>query len=210
MNNTFYNDQWSELYHYGVKGQKHGERRYQNPDGSLTPEGYEHYGYSRRDLRRLRKDFNEKSRNAESARVDYAVAKEKYNDEIKAFNRIGQKYKTVTNEKKKQKLVKKGLAHLEYAEKNKEIMRKSIDNYKKYHAEYTKMYEKLKADNKLDIYMGLGTAGGMGYKGATNTTDYHKMYALKAVKNGKMKYAKNRELSKKKDDTITRTNYYYY
>lgn len=28
-----------ELYHYGVKGQKWGLRRYQNKDGSLTPEG---------------------------------------------------------------------------------------------------------------------------------------------------------------------------
>ena len=33
-----------ELYHYGVKGQKWGIRRYQNPDGSLTDEGYARYG----------------------------------------------------------------------------------------------------------------------------------------------------------------------
>ena len=32
------------LIHYGVKGQKHGTRRYQNEDGSLTAEGREHYG----------------------------------------------------------------------------------------------------------------------------------------------------------------------
>lgn len=30
--------------HYGVRGQKWGTRRYQNPDGSLTAEGREHYG----------------------------------------------------------------------------------------------------------------------------------------------------------------------
>lgn len=30
--------------HYGVLGQKWGTRRYQNPDGSLTPAGREHYG----------------------------------------------------------------------------------------------------------------------------------------------------------------------
>ena len=28
-----------ELYHYGIKGQKWGVRRYQNPDGSLTAKG---------------------------------------------------------------------------------------------------------------------------------------------------------------------------
>lgn len=37
-----------ELYHYGVKGQKWGERRWQYKDGSLTPEGYVHYGYGGR------------------------------------------------------------------------------------------------------------------------------------------------------------------
>jgi hypothetical protein len=33
----------SYLIHYGVPGQKWGERRWQNDDGSLTPEGYIHY-----------------------------------------------------------------------------------------------------------------------------------------------------------------------
>lgn len=33
----------SYLMHYGVKGQKWGERRWQYEDGSLTPEGYIHY-----------------------------------------------------------------------------------------------------------------------------------------------------------------------
>ena len=28
-----------ELYHHGTKGQKWGIRKYQNSDGSLTPEG---------------------------------------------------------------------------------------------------------------------------------------------------------------------------
>lgn len=33
------------LIHYGTKGQKWGVRRYQNQDGSLTEDGYLHYGY---------------------------------------------------------------------------------------------------------------------------------------------------------------------
>ena len=33
----------NELYHHGVKGQRWGVRRYQNPDGSLTEEGRKRY-----------------------------------------------------------------------------------------------------------------------------------------------------------------------
>ena len=33
-----------ELYHYGIPGQKWGQRRFQNPDGSLTAEGRQRYG----------------------------------------------------------------------------------------------------------------------------------------------------------------------
>lgn len=32
------------IVHFGIKGQKHGIRRYQNEDGSLTEEGKERYG----------------------------------------------------------------------------------------------------------------------------------------------------------------------
>ena len=32
------------IEHHGVKGQKHGVRRYQNDDGSLTTLGRQHYG----------------------------------------------------------------------------------------------------------------------------------------------------------------------
>jgi len=34
----------TELYHHGIKGQKWGVRRYQNEDGTLTPEGKKRYG----------------------------------------------------------------------------------------------------------------------------------------------------------------------
>lgn len=36
----------SELYHHGIKGQKWGIRRYQNPDGTLTEEGKKRYSQS--------------------------------------------------------------------------------------------------------------------------------------------------------------------
>lgn len=36
-------DNVNELYHHGVKGQKWGIRRYQNNDGTLTPQGISRY-----------------------------------------------------------------------------------------------------------------------------------------------------------------------
>lgn len=39
MENNFSN----ELQHWGIKGQKWGQRRYQNPDGTLTPAGKKRY-----------------------------------------------------------------------------------------------------------------------------------------------------------------------
>lgn len=38
----YYNNQ-PELYHHGILGQRWGVRRYQNRDGSLTPEGRKRY-----------------------------------------------------------------------------------------------------------------------------------------------------------------------
>ena len=44
MRNTFdYFDGETYLAHHGIKGQKWGIRRYQNPDGSLTSEGQKRY-----------------------------------------------------------------------------------------------------------------------------------------------------------------------
>jgi hypothetical protein len=44
-----------ELYHYGIKGQKWGRRRYQNEDGSLTSAGKQRYGASEDALRATKK-----------------------------------------------------------------------------------------------------------------------------------------------------------
>lgn len=44
MRNVFeYYDEGTYLEHHGIRGQKWGVRRFQNPDGSLTPEGQKRY-----------------------------------------------------------------------------------------------------------------------------------------------------------------------
>lgn len=71
---TSFTDWRSGLRHFGVKGMKHGQRRFQNPDGSLTALGRQHYGVGgersargvSRDLRRM-----EKERAGAQARADY-------------------------------------------------------------------------------------------------------------------------------------------
>lgn len=39
LSNNYYLIYDGELYHWGIKGMKWGVRRYQNPDGTLTPAG---------------------------------------------------------------------------------------------------------------------------------------------------------------------------
>lgn len=65
MNNTY-------LAHHGVKGQKWGERRYQEPDGTRTPAGEKKHRESTRRSRRLEKRFNKMKEGISKAAVGAA------------------------------------------------------------------------------------------------------------------------------------------
>ncbi len=87
----------SELYHYGIKGQKHGVRKYQNEDGSLTPAGRIRYGVGEKMrtndpsdsavTKRVKRDYNNLSDEEFSRK--YQGTKEVYR---KRVNRYGDPY----------------------------------------------------------------------------------------------------------------------
>ena len=64
----------NELYHFGIKGQKWGVRRYQNANGSLTPAGLKRYatspgdtavtGKAKKAMRSAEKELNSKGNKA--------------------------------------------------------------------------------------------------------------------------------------------------
>lgn len=76
-----------ELYHHGILGQKWGVRRYQNPDGSLTPRGKIHRDQAIKESR----DWHYWAKNtADSAKKDYDNYKGKQNHSIMAS--LGEAY----------------------------------------------------------------------------------------------------------------------
>ena len=74
------------LMHYGTKGQKWGLRKYQNPDGTLTPEGRARYGFdsagykfdsyhaAKRSERLYRKDMVQHLSTAKNADINTAYS----------------------------------------------------------------------------------------------------------------------------------------
>lgn len=91
------------MEHHGVKGQKHGVRRYQNDDGSLTALGRQHYGI----FGRLRSHFNPAERGYRAAEKQQqqqqkiAVKKAKYAGDIK---KMMKKRKYFTDEEIERKI----------------------------------------------------------------------------------------------------------
>lgn len=68
-----------ELYHHGIKGQKWGERRYQNEDGTWTEEGRERYGKGEDPIKKAKLDYK-----AEKYRMYLKSKEQKNKDKIAA------------------------------------------------------------------------------------------------------------------------------
>ena len=75
------------LVHHGIKGQKWGVRRYQNPDGSLTPEGEKRYlnpdgTYNKKGSKDL---FKTLIKNRDANGREYSILKNRLSNEQKEY-----------------------------------------------------------------------------------------------------------------------------
>ena len=146
-----------ELQHYGVPKMEWGKRRWQNKDGSLTPEGRIHYGIGQKrdkgssednaeQRRRLAEEGRNKSHDAYYERTNVSNPK-KYSNETYEQLKSG-KYKDLaetldreTAEKKKaaqdaaQKYIESGKYFLETKE-NKEKRQKAWDESTQANSDY--------------------------------------------------------------------------
>lgn len=64
MGNRYILTPEGELYHWGIKGMKWGQRRWQNKDGSLTPAGKKRYAQEEADLKAREKAIKNREREA--------------------------------------------------------------------------------------------------------------------------------------------------
>lgn len=154
-----------ELYHHGIKGQKWGIRRFQNKDGSLTPEGRKHWGIG---------DATRKVKLAWSKSKD-AIAKKKEEATSKKEKAI---------EDKKAKIVAKGDRDLIY--KNRELFSDAeldaamtrINKINQFKTEKGAASERSRAEKKKDAIISSGNFDKI-YKNRNKFTDEELDRALK-------------------------------
>lgn len=137
-----------ELYHYGILGQKWGLRRYQNADGTLTPEGRE------RMLAKARK-YESKANvtigKSYSAKLRRAKLNQKAKDaryEVRKSDLKKARLKKASEKNSSESSTKKSVKDMDDAELKREIARAKLEN------EYNQLHPKhVSAGQKFASYV---------------------------------------------------------
>ena len=174
-----YNYTSDYICHWGVKGQKWGVRRYQNPDGTLTPAGKQRYKEYKSDNKTRRvlsrhvaadkHNLRDKGRAMNDARVKYDEAGREYR---KASSAV------FISRKKRDEWLKEASDNLSKVGENLEKRESDLERAKRL---YNKDAEALKkhVDNMAKKY------GSENVKGIdTNTIKLGKYYTMEVIKTG--------------------------
>ena len=104
----------SDLTHHGIKGQKWGQRRFQNDDGTWTAAGKERYGGTGNDVastkaayRAAKKDYNKSFNNAYYHNHPYSFSKKKREESQRRWDDAADKAERLRQAKSAYKDAKK-------------------------------------------------------------------------------------------------------
>ena len=140
------------LSHHGIKGQHWGIRRYQNEDGSYTPEGREHYGIGEGEknkntasgiksyIRRKKEERAEKKERMQKAEI---LDKERIEIKSKEYDRLrksSKEYKEAQDE----------IVNLERQKKNRDFDRDSEDDMEEYREINDQIVKRLEDIERLE------------------------------------------------------------
>ncbi len=134
------NQYQAELYHHGIKGQKWGIRRFQNPDGSLTSAGQKRYSkLYKSEMRKLGEDLAKSESHRFVTAHNMTSHDWNYNGKMKEFNdkyggkkideqviKIYDELFSADRQKNYSKILIHDIEHNEHYQKAKEL----CDNYK--------------------------------------------------------------------------------
>lgn len=139
------------LMHHGIKGQRWGVRRFQNEDGTLTPEGQKRYSDLAADMNRLsdfKKPHIDGLRDAfidsrKTNRAFYKAAesnrnKQRYENQSAKFKEKEAKAREAGKEGKAAKYAMKGKNAAELALEEERVFKQSIDTISREQTKYGK------------------------------------------------------------------------